>query len=499
MMNRPLVIIATAVVVGLPAISAASGDVTLNGYLDRVKSTHPFFQAELLQPEIEQEQSNRYLGWQDWRLLADGFLTHLEPLPTGPFEPERVDLVALGAGTERLFWGSGSRLSVDWVSSLTDQNLPGFSLPGPDGPVEVPIGPSTFYRNILRATWSLPLLQNRGGELDRLEYELSEYDVDASWVTSWEAQEDFLLNTGTMFLMWVLAEEQMEIAKRRLDLAVDELNRSKRQRQAALVDEVDVWRSEAAVHNTQSALSLIESQWKSVQAELATLAADSTIYGGRPEYDLYALPEPPDADSFVDDITSRSRIVRALQIQQGKLARVERGYVDTERPNLDLNLSGALQGGDDSWGGAFEMKYPDVGVGVVFSYPIGTRTAKADIARTRLEVRQLQDRIADVQISLTASARGIIVRMTELRDVIDANQLAISANVKRTEEELKLYNQGRGDLAFVIQSQDNIALSELEYAGNLTTYHNLILQLEALADHLLPTPDHQSDDQSAVQ
>jgi outer membrane protein TolC len=137
------------------------------------------------------------------------------------------------------------------------------------------------------------------------------------------------------------------------------------------------------------------------------------------------------------------------------------------------------------------MKYPDIGVGVVFSYPIGTRTAKADIARTRLEIQQLQDRIADVQISLTASARGIIVRMTELRDVIDANKSSISANERRTEEELKLYNQGRGDLAFVIQSRDNIALSELEYAGNVATYHNLILHLEALADQLLPTPEDQ--------
>jgi outer membrane protein TolC len=491
MMKKPLVFIATVVAAALPAISAAADDVTLDGYLDRVKSTHPFFTAEQLQPVIEQEQSNRYLGWQDWRLLADGFLTHFEPLPTGPFEPERVDVVALGAGTERLFWGSGSRLSVDWGSSLTDQKLPGFSIPGPEGPVEVPIGPSTFYRNILKATWSLPLWQNRGGELDRLEFEMSQYDVDASWVTSWEAQEDFLLNTGTMFLMWVLAEEQMKIATRRLDLAVEELDRSKRQQEAALVDEVDVWRSAAAVYNTQSALSLIESQWKSVQAELATLASDSSIYSRRPEYDLFALPDPPNPDAFVDDITSRSRIVRALEFQRGKMARLERGYVDTERPNLDLNLSGALQGGDDSWGGAFEMKYPDIGVGVVFSYPIGTRTAKADIARTRLEIQQLQDRIADVQISLTASARGIIVRMTELRDVIDANKSSISANERRTEEELKLYNQGRGDLAFVIQSRDNIALSELEYAGNVATYHNLILHLEALADQLLPTPEDQ--------
>jgi outer membrane protein TolC len=490
-MKRTLIFV-VAVSFVLPVLAAASGEVRLDEYLNRVKATHPFFRAEQLQPEIDQQQSNSYLGREDWRLLADGFLTHLEPLATSPFEPERVDIVALGVGTERLFWGSGSRLSVDWRSSMTDQNLPGFSIPGPGGPVEIPIGPSTYYRNILRATWSLPLMQNRGGELDRLEFDLSVYDVDASWVSSWEAQEDFLLDVGTTFLLWALAEEQIKIAQRRLDLAVEELDRSKRRREAALVDEVDIWRSEAAVHNTQSALSLIESQWMSVQAELATLASDSTMYLQRPQYDLYTLPDPPGVDAFVGDITSSTRIVRALEIQHEKLARLERGFVDTKRPNLDLNLSGALQGGDDGFGGAFEMKYPDLGVGLVFSYPLTTRTAKADIAKTRLEIRQLEGRLSDVRISLTAAARSIIVRMEELRDVIDANILAISANEKRTEEELKLYNQGRGDLAFVIQSQDNIALSELEYAGNVTTYHNLILQLEALADQLLPTPEKTS-------
>jgi len=147
----------------------------------------------------------------------------------------------------------------------------------------------------------------------------------------------------------------------------------------------------------------------------------------------------------------------------------------------------------DAFGGSLEMKYPDLGVGLVFSYPINTRTANADIARTRLEIRQLEDRIGDVRVSLTASARSIIVRMRELRDVIDANIAAIAANEKRTEEELKLYNQGRGDLAFVIQSRDNIALSELEYAGNVATYHNLLLQLEALADRLLPTPPDETE------
>ena len=481
--------VASAAAIALPSgVIAQGGYVTIDEYLDRVRSTHPFFKAERLQPAIEQQGADSYLGWQDWRLLGDARFAHLEPLPTSPFQPERVDVFALGAGTERLFWGSGSRLMVDWVSDVTDQNLPGLTIPGSGGGLEIPIGPSTFYRNVLRATWSLPLLQNRGGELDRLEYEVSLYAVAASVATSWENQEDFLLGAGTTFLLWALAEEQIGIAERRLDLAVEEHERSKRQRAAFLVDEVDVWRSEAAVHNTQSALSLIESRWKSVQADLATVAGDSTYYSRRPEYDLYTLPEPPDADPFVAGIVNTARLVRALDYRRDQLARLEQGYADTERPNLDLNLSGALQGGDDSWGGAFAMKYPDIGVGLVFTYPLGTRTATANVAQTRLEIRQLEERIRDVQISLTASARSIIVQLVELKDVIDANVLAIEANEKRTEEELKLYNQGRGDLAFVIQARDNIALSELEYAGNVANYHNLLLRLEALSDKLLPTP-----------
>jgi outer membrane protein TolC len=486
-------ILAAATALALPAVTAAVENITLDEYLGRVKSSHPLFKAEQLEPAIQRRDSESYLGDQNWRLVADGAYSHVEPLQTSPFDPERVDVLEAGAGTDRLFWGSGSRLSLDWYTSVTDQNLPGFSIPGPGGPVEIPIGPSTYYRNVLSATWSLPLMQNRGGELDRLQYEMSVYDVDASAVNAWEAQEDFLLEAGSKFLLWVLAEERLDIARRRLDLAREEFDRSKRKRQAFLVDEVDVWRAEAAVYNTESALNLIESQRKSVQADLATLAGDSVIYSARPQYDLYDLPAPPEVDAFVDDIVRNSRLVLALAMQRDKLRRLERGYSDTKRPSLDLNVRGALQGGDDGFGGAFEMKYPDLGVGLVFSYPIGNETAKANLDATRLRIRQLEERIGSVRVSLSASARSIIVRMEELRAVIESNLSAISANEKRTEEELKLYNQGRGDLAFVIQSRDNIALSELEYAGNVASYHNLLLQLEALSDSLLPTPADELD------
>jgi outer membrane protein TolC len=462
--------------------------VTMQHYLDRLKSTHPFFQKEQLQPLIEKKRSDRFFGREDWRLNADAGVAHIEPLQTSPFEPEQINAFSVGAGTERLFWGSGGRLSLNWLSDVTDQTIPGLSIPGDDGGFEIPVGPSTFYRNILSATYTLPLVQNRGGELDRLDFELSLYDVDASQITVLENQENFLLRAGTEFLAWVLAEKQIGIAQERLDLALEELERSERKRGAFLVDEVDVSRSRDAVHGTRSALYLIESQWKAVQADLATQASDDAIYQAKPEYDIYDIPDPGDVEAYVDYVVNRSRAVRALSVQREKLVRLEHGTEDVAKPSLDLNVRAALMGGDENVGGAWEINNPDVGVGLVFGYPIGNRTATADVEKTRLQIRQLEKTIQDAQITLEASVRSVMVRMEELRDVIDSNIAQIASNRQRTEEEMKLYEQGRNDLTFVIQSRDRVALSQLEYAGNAAEYHNLLLQLRALADELLPTP-----------
>ena len=43
--------VATAAAIALPSgVNAQGGDVTIDEFLDRVRSTHPFFKAERLQP-----------------------------------------------------------------------------------------------------------------------------------------------------------------------------------------------------------------------------------------------------------------------------------------------------------------------------------------------------------------------------------------------------------------------------------------------------------------
>jgi outer membrane protein TolC len=465
--------------------SANAQYLSLDDYLDRVRSTHPFFVKEAMATDIEEKKREGLLGAEDWLLVSSPSFTHQEPLQQGPFDPERIDVLSLGAGVGRTFWGNGSRLILSWASDVSDQKIPGFSIPVPGGVIDVPIGPSTYYRHQLSATYSLPLLKNRHGVLDRLEYELSAFDVDLSGINALENQENFLLELGLKFLDWVLLEEQLRIARDRLSLAEEELDRSKRKREANLIDEVDVRRAEEAVYVVKSAVFLIVSRWKATQAELATLAGSHDLYGLTPQFDLYDRPAVGSAETIMEELKKTSRLIRSLEIQLSQLGRMEEGLIEDVRPELSLNLRGSLLGGDEDFANSLDVTQPDVTVGVELRYPFGNRTARANVDGARLRSRQLTKAIEEVELTLEAGLRNILVQTNELENVLANNVAQIETAKQRTEEELRLYNQGRGDLTFVIQSRDGEASAKLSYAENSAVYHTLVFQYRALTDRLL--------------
>ena len=65
------------------------------------------------------------------------------------------------------------------------------------------------------------------------------------------------------------------------------------------------------------------------------------------------------------------------------------------------------------------------------------------------------------------------------------NQAQIESAGEKTLEELRMYDQGRSQLAFVIQSRDSEQNVRLGYTGNAALYHILLLQYHAVLDELL--------------
>ncbi len=452
--------------------------ITLDRFVELVKTNHPLFAREALAPKIEAHGRDIYLGSKDWTISSGPSFARQRPIPPGAFTPTQVDYTRIDAGLQRTFWTTGGRITLGWQSDLTDQNLDEELAATFDIPLK-------YYQNNAYITYSQPLLQNFRGELDRLGYEISQYSVAVADVQALENQEDFLLRMGLQYLDWALLVEQAAIATERLHLAEQQLEQARKKRKANLVDAVDVLRAEDAVRIAEQGVVLINAQQKGKQAELAVLSRFSELSQLSPEFDLYQRVEVPGLEEAGARLRQDARVLTVLAQQQALLERQLQGFDEMTRPQLYLNTQLTLKSGASQFGDAVGLDQSDVGVSLQFSYPLGNRSARNRVTKTALQVRQIQLAEEEVALSLEAGLQNLLIQLTEFEKALDLNEKQIETARQKTNEELKRYNQGRSDLTFVIQSQDGEERARLTYAQNAATYQGLNLRLEALLDELL--------------
>lgn len=459
------------VIPGLPSAQS----ITLDEFLVIVSGTHPVIEQATLEPQLQSQAKDRFLTSQDWLIQAGPSYYHAKPVVTSPFSPTTIDEINLGATLRKSLWSTGGRLSFEWFSNFTDQSFPDF---------QFPVGASRLYRNRVGLAYTQPLMKNYGGTLDRLDYDLSGYAVAVAELDALESQEALLLDMARRFVDWAFLEEKVRITEARLRLAEESLEQVEKKRRANLVDRVDVLRAEDAVRLARQNLVLIEAERNAKRAELAVLVQVPQLGQMTPDFDMFAPGPIPDSIMALTAIQN-SRRVRALKSQQERLGRLRRGFTETGRPSLDLDLGLGITGGDDGLGSSLEITRPDFRIGLLFVHPVGGRAADSDVSRTDLQIRRVRLQIERTILDLESTVSGLMIQIVELERVLALNQEEIeSARVKTTEEQ-RLYDQGRGELTFVIQSRDNEQNARLIYAENAARYHQLILQYRELIDKLL--------------
>ncbi len=467
-------------------ISSANGQtVSLEQLLDTVKIRHPLIQQQELNPEIEKVRRSRIKSTDSWYIAGGPSFFYSKPIQTSSFSPDRIEEYSLSANMERSLWSTGGDLSLGFSSSLTEQKIPVFTVPGPDGTTSFSPGSNRIFENRLSISYLQPLMRNRGGTLDRLDYDLSEYQVDISTVQSIESQEKFILDIANRYIEWALLTEQIEIAEERLQLAEEQLDLSREKRESNLVDQVDVLRAEDAVRSARQSQVLLETQLKAKKAELAVLSEWPAIFDATPTFDLHQMVNLPSPEESYEENKEHFRTLKALDIQMQRLKNLRLGYKEQSRPGLDLNLGLDMKGGDDDFGSSLEITRPDFRIGLNFYQQLGANTAESDIKIVDLQTKQMEFQYEQTALEIKSSLYNLLIQIKEMENVLALNREQIESARQKTEEELRLYNQGRGQLTFVIQSRDNIQNARLAYAENAANYHRLVLRYRELADQLL--------------
>ncbi len=444
--------------------------ITQDEFLDRLIQVHPYFESEELTSKIEQEEQNSFLGAQDWMITSSASYSHDEP-DIAFSGPDQTDAISISGGVERTFWKTGGKLTATFNASRAEINLP------PGTPF-----PGSFYQNKIAVTYTHPLLKNKNGFLNKLKFDLKKFDIDASKVTAKENKENFLANAASKYLDWVFLSEQMKIIKERLRLSEEELERIKKKRAANLINQVDVIRAEDVVSLWKQNLVLVESQWFGLQAELAELSQDEKLLEMQPEYNIYEVVEISSIVEAKNHLKSNSRLVQLYDVRLEQLTISRKGFEETNKPDLSAFAQVNTKNLDENIGKSFILDKPTAVVGLQFSMPLDNRTAKSKIKKTDIQTLQLRKQRDDLVISLSSAVANLNVRIAQLVKVLKLNQGQIESAKQRTVEEDKLYNQGRGDLTFVIQSQDSEQNAKFTYASNALTYHKLLLEYNSLMD-----------------
>jgi outer membrane protein TolC len=456
----------------LAALPLKAEEVTLEDYLQLVRRNHPFFTKENLRVTIEEKEAEALLGGQEWILRIAPAYTHLGEASASQIPADTLDQATAQADLSRLFWSTGGTLSLGLSSEYANTR-------------GTPYGDTESYSQGISVSYAQPLLRNRGGVLYRLGHEVAAYNQARVRVEIKESQEGVLLHKAQGFLDWSLATEQVRIAERRLELARALLGQTERRHAANLVDRLDVLRAADEARVAEQALIELRSLARSKQAELAVLAGTESLREATPLFDLYRLAAPPDVDADVAALAGTARILKPFAVTLEQLAARRRALREELRSELTLSVHAALNGIGEQASDSLDVLNPDLTVALEYRVPSGHVTTEAGIAATEARRVQIREEMRSIAVELEAQLRALAVQLGDTADILTLGGQQIESAQQKTEEELRLYNQGRGQLAFVIQSRDGEQRARLAQAANAARYQGLRLQYRALTDALL--------------
>jgi len=452
--------------------------ITIGEYLKMVQKSHN------LSEQVEQSVLNEKLGQkkiagnQDWVISSEPFVSYEKPASIDPFSGESITSAGLTGKLEKTFWSNGGRLSLNWRYNFLNQNLPAsakaFQIP------------ENNFQNIFSANYMLPLWQNRGGMLNRLEFDLKEFDINLAKIRTLEQNEDFLATSAASFLEWVMLDEQFKIARNELEINKEQNEQTQRKYKAHLVNQTDLLGAKNALMMSEQTVQLLEGRWLAQQKYLAELAGNSEIENRAPDYNILQPRHILSDAEIKNKIKQNSRILKEMNIRKNQLKVVNGGLKENLKPQLYLNLGAGVQKSVILFGKSIVPNRPTLSAGVVFEMPLGNSAAKAGVEQNTVALKQLELSIHSTKLNLLAQAAQLSEQLKSIQKILALNQAQISNAAEKTKEELKVYNQGRTTLNFVLLSRTEEQNARLNYIENAINYHILNWQLKAQLDELLP-------------
>jgi outer membrane protein TolC len=299
--------------------------------------------------------------------------------------------------------------------------------------------------------------------------------------------------------------EQIEIQRRSLAQAQQLLADNQVRVRLGTMAQIQVIQAEAQVASAEQALLNAEIQWRNQE-----LAFKSLLISGAEDLLLYQTVNPTDFPVIQDEeVDIQAAIEVALRERTDILqARAERRVAEldlevTENnrlPELNLNASYSLAGvGGDQYarsglGGApalvnqggyndaldeiWQFDVPTWNLGLSFSYPLGMRSAKANLSRARLQMEQRDLAIRSQELAIVTEVTNAGLAVTDTRLQLAAATRSRELSEQSAAAEVTRFNAGAATNFEVTTAQDALTSARLSELRAIINHINAIAEFE---------------------
>jgi outer membrane protein TolC len=360
------------------------------------------------------------------------------------------------------------------------------------------------------AVFTQPLLRGFRIDNQRRQLQVTRVNRDISEVQVRAAVTNTVSNVRNAYWDYVYATQSVEVARQSLELATNLVQDNQTRVEIGTMAPIDVVQAQAEQATRRQALVNAENNRRTAELALKRLIVSGTEDATwsatldpieRPEF----LPEPVDVEAAIrralgertdiaiakKNIENNSTTLRYLRDQtlpdvdaQVTYGLQGIGGVQQIRSNtgvLGSQITTVVPGGVlDAFRTLFDRNYPRWTVGLNISYPLGTSTQQAAVARARVQLSQVEAQIKLIELQVATEVTNAAIQLRNAAEAVQAAQAAQDLSQRRLEAEESKFEVGMSTNYFVVQAQRDMNDARNSELRAVLNYRKALVEFERL-------------------
>ena len=397
--------------------------------------------------------------------------------------------------SQSLRWG-GSSFAVGWDNRRTDSSNE-FATRNPS------------YTSSLSLSFVQPLL--RGFRTDntraqlrvtRINQEISEVQLRATITTT-------LSNVRNAYWDFLFATEALEVARESLALADKLVEDNKTRVEIGTMAPIDVVQAEAEAATRRQTLAQSEATLRTTELTLKRLVVSGTddpvwrstlVPTDRPEFRAETIDIEGAVRTALENRTDLHQARRQLDANDVNIGQLGNQTL----PALDLNVNYGLTGlggpqflrsglggtiAETIPGGYSQalnnisgLDAPNWNFTLNLSYPLGTSSAEANLARARLQRQQTEAQLRQLELQVATEVTNAALQVQSNLERVEAASVARELAQRRLEAEQSKFEVGMSTNYFVVQAQRDLRDSQNIELRALLDYQKSLVDFERVQE-----------------